>query len=307
MANQHYVVGIDVGGTNLRFALVGADGEIVARRRIATPMNRAAFLSKLNENVGFMATELSGAGSLTGVGIGMPGLIAPSGQILSSVNLQHCAGLNLESELQAVTGLPVAVVNDANAAACGEHRFGAGRPFRTFIMITIGTGIGGGLVLDGNLWTGVDGFAGEFGHLTVVPDGRACPCGNHGCVEQYSSATALLAIAGEQGIMIRDASVEALAALATAGDAQAIALFRDAGRYLGAAAAAVVNLLNPAAIIIGGGVAASFALMQSSMRAEIDLRAYRPSAAGVTIIKGELNDDAGVLGAAAVALERFSR
>jgi glucokinase len=307
VANQHYVVGIDVGGTNLRFALVGADGEIVARRRIATPMNRAAFLSKLNENVGFMATELSGAGSLTGVGIGMPGLISPSGQILSSVNLQHCAGLNLESELQSVTGLPVIAVNDANAAACGEHRFGAGRPFRTFIMITVGTGIGGGLILDGNLWTGVDGFAGEFGHLTVVPDGRACPCGNHGCVEQYASATALLAIAGEQGIMIRDASVEALAALATAGDAQAIALFRDAGRYLGAAAAAVVNLLNPAAIIIGGGVAASFALMQSSMRAEIDLRAYRPSAAGVTIIKGELNDDAGVLGAAAVALERFSR
>jgi glucokinase len=305
--NQRYVVGIDVGGTNLRLALIRADGEIVSRRRIATPMNRADFLGKLNENVGLMASELSGAGTLTGVGIGMPGLIAPSGQIFSSVNLPHCEGLNLESELKSLTGLPVVAVNDANAAACGEHRFGAGRPFRTFIMITIGTGIGGGLVLDGSLWTGVDGFAGEFGHITVIPDGRECPCGNRGCVEQYSSATALMTAAREKGILnAADTSVETLAIMAAAGDRQANALFRDAGRFLGTAAATVVNLLNPEAIIIGGGVAASFSFMQDSMRAEIDLRAYKPSAARVAIIKGELNDDAGVLGAAAVALARFS-
>jgi glucokinase len=211
--------------------------------------------------------------------------------------------MNLAQEVQALAGLPVVAVNDANAAAFGERLFGVGRQYRTFIMITIGTGIGGGIVLDGKLWTGVDGFAGEFGHLTVIPDGRGCPCGNKGCVEQYSSATAIMAIARESGILC--SSVENLAVMSAEGDTQVTALFNEAGLHLGSAAASVINLLNPEAIIIGGGVAASFSLMHDSMRKEIDERSYRPSAKRLKILTGELGDDAGLLGAAAVAFDRF--
>jgi glucokinase len=298
------VIGIDVGGTNLRLATVGQDGAIYDKLKMSTPTDRSSFISELAGSIALLSEKALESGArVFGAGIGMPGLISPSGEIFSSVNLPHCEGMNLEKEVQALAGLPVVAVNDANAAAFGEHLFGAGRSFRTFIMITIGTGIGGGIILDGKLWTGVDGFAGEFGHLTVVPDGRRCPCGNKGCVEQYSSATAIMALGRERGILC--SSVENIAAMSAAGDKQAAALFNEAGVHLGTAAASVVNLLNPEAIIVGGGVAASFSLMHDSMRKEIDERSYRPSAERVKILTGELGDDAGVLGAAAVAFDRF--
>ncbi|GAM10044.1 glucokinase [Geobacter sp. OR-1] len=304
---ESVVAGIDVGGTNLRLALVAENGNVIERLKMPTGGNRAAFISQLSENILLLSDKAVALNAgMLGVGIGMPGLISPSGEIFSSVNLSYCEGLNLATELQSLTGLPVVTVNDANAAAFGEYRFGAGRSLRTFIMITIGTGIGGGIILDGRLWSGADGFAGEFGHLTVVPGGRGCPCGNNGCVERYASATAILATAREQGMLSSpDASVETLAAMSAAGDLMATKLFEDAGRYLGSAAAAAVNLLNPEAIIIGGGVAASFGIMREAMSTELCLRAYRPSVARLKILRGDLHDDAGVLGAAAVAFDRY--
>lgn len=305
--DRRLVAGVDVGGTNLRCALVDQDGTLTARHKMPTPGSAAAFTSRLSESIRNLSAQAAACGSsLCGVGIGMPGLISPSGKIFSSVNLPHCEGMNLSLELSQLTGIPVVAVNDANAAAFGELRFGAGRLYRTFMMITLGTGIGGGIILDGRLWTGADGFAAEFGHLSVVNDGRPCPCGSRGCVEQYASATALKAIAKERGIsLLPDDSLETLAARAAAGDVQVRALFSDAGKHLGAAASAVVNLLNPEAVIVGGGVAASFSLMCESMRKAIDQLSYRPSAERLTILTGELGDDAGVLGSAAVAFDRF--
>jgi glucokinase len=305
---QSLIVGIDVGGTNLRLAAVDKNGSILDRLRMPTGCNRTEFISQLAVNITLLSEKSVQTGSrVIGVGIGMPGLISPSGEVFSSVNLPHCEGINLEKEVELLTGIPVVAVNDANAAAFGEYRFGAGRLFRTFMMITIGTGIGGGLVLDGNLWAGADGFACEFGHLTVVPDGRPCACGNYGCLEQYASATAILAMAKEKGLLGSSSadSVETLAAASVKGDVEISALFQEAGSYLGAASAAVVNLLNPEAIIVGGGVSASFSLMQDSMRKVVDERAFRPSSKRLQILKGALCDDAGVLGAAAVAFAKF--
>lgn len=305
--DRRLVAGVDIGGTNLRCALVDQYGVVTDRLKMPTPWACPPFLSLLSESVQTLAARATARGyPLCGVGIGMPGLITPSGTIFSSVNLSYCEGLDLPQEIRSLTGVPVVAVNDANAAAFGEYRFGAGRPFRTFMMMTIGTGIGGGIILDGRLWAGADGFAAEFGHLTVLPDGRPCPCGNRGCVEQYSSATALMAIARERGIVSSpEETVESLAARCVAGDEPVRTLFSEAGKHLGTAVSAVVNLLNPEAIIVGGGVAASFSLMRDSMRKEIDERSYRPSAQRLEILAGELGDDAGVLGAAAVAFESF--
>lgn len=305
--NAVMAVGIDIGGTNTRMAVVDREGVLHEKIRMSTAMNGPEFLSQIADAAGKLARNAGQSGHrIAGIGIGMPGLISPSGRIFSSVNLPHCEGVNLSDELHAVTGIPAVTVNDANAAAFGEYLFGAGRPFRTFMMITIGTGIGGGIVLDGRLWSGAHGFAGEFGHLTVVPGGKRCRCGNSGCVEQYSSATAIMNAARAEGMLpLADVSVEDLASLAYGGDMVARSLFENAGHYLGAAAASVVNLLNPEAIIVGGGVAASFSLMHDAMRCEIDRRSYRAAAEHLRLLQCELCDDAGVLGAAAVAFDRF--
>lgn len=307
MSGRAAVVGIDIGGTNLRFALVTADGDVCSRLRLPTETTRAGFLHQLTAGIRELQQQASQLGCRpVAAGAGMPGLVTRSGEILSSVNLPHCEGVNLARELAQSTGLSAVVGNDANVAACGELRFGAGRPYRSFLMVTLGTGVGGGLILDGLLWTGSDGFAGEFGHMTVEPDGRPCPCGNRGCLEQYASATALVAAARESGLPGAVAeSAESLAEAARSGDPRVMALFSRAGRYLGIAAAGVINLLNIEAIVVGGGVAASFPLWGEAMRQEIDMRGFRPAVARVAVVRSELGDDAGVLGAAALAFADY--
>lgn len=302
-------IGIDIGGTNTRLALVDESGEIWSRRRFVTPGDLNGFLRQVSEGISLLKDEAATAGSSVAcVGIGMPGLISRGGVVLSSVNLPHCEGIDLVSRISGMTGLPVAVGNDANVAACGEHRFGAGRPFRSFLMITVGTGIGGGLILDGRLWEGSQGFAGEFGHITVDPLGLPCACGNRGCVEQYASATAMVESAAKRGLFTgNDLDAGSLAQAAVAGDPHAREIFSVAGRALGVAAAAVVNLLNIEAIVVGGGVAASFPLFSGAMEDEMRSRAFRPAVAHVSIVKGDLGDDAGLLGAAALALQGVFR
>ncbi len=306
MNSARTVIGIDVGGTNLRFALVRDDAKILSRSRVATAVSWDGFLRQLTSGIASMCGEAEAGGiRVDGIGIGMPGLIDPSGVIISSVNLSHCEGKNLAAEIGECAGVDVTVANDANAAAIGEFRFGAGRPFRSFLMITIGTGIGGGIVLDGKLWAGDDGFAGEFGHITVEPKGHPCPCGNSGCVEQYSSSTAIVAAARETGCWpAEQVSTKWLADVAAGGDRRATELFADAGRSLGVAAAAVVNLLNPGAIIIGGGVAESFQLIVPAMLEEMQKRAFSPAMDRIALLRAELGDDAGILGAAALAFSR---
>jgi glucokinase len=235
------------------------------------------------------------------VGLGIPGLISNDGVIRSSVNLMPLEGMNLADLVSSDIGLPVVALNDANASAIGEQRFGAGRPYASSLMLTIGTGVGAGLILDGRLWTGVDGAAGEFGHITVEPNGRLCGCGNRGCLEQYASATAIAACAAGEAQDADASGAAAVAARALRGDPRAAAIFEQAGYYLGIAAAGVVNLLNLEAIILGGGVARSFELLAAPMRRELLARCFPIPGERVRILRGELDDDAGVLGAAATA------
>lgn len=304
------VIGIDIGGTNTRFALVRGNGSISGRRRCGTAGDREGFFRQLNDGISFLCAEAESQGvAVTAVGAGMPGLISRNGRVLSSVNLPHCEGVDLADGITALSGLPAVAANDANAAACGEHLFGAGRGYRSMLMITVGTGIGGGLILDNRLWEGADGFAGEFGHITVEPLGLSCACGNRGCVERYSSATAMVAAAASsatpRGHELSNTGL--LAAAAFAGDRLALDIFENAGRALGIAAAAVVNLLNIEAIVVGGGVAESFPLFAVAMDNEMRSRAFAPAVSSVRIVKGELGDDAGLLGAAALVIQEVYR
>lgn len=298
---QDVCIGVDVGGTNLRLALVDRGGLVLAR--IAEPTRGdcglPSVLSRLSEAVERLQGEAQARGrKVAALGVGLPGLVLADGVVRSSLNLPALEGVNLARELSGAAGLPLFVMNDANACAVGEQRYGAGRGYNSLLMLTVGTGVGAGLILDGKLWTGADGAAGEFGHVTVEPEGRPCGCGNRGCLEQYASATALSA--GE-------IDAAAVARRAREGDAEALALFEEAGRYLGIAAAGVVNLLNLEAIVLGGGGSESFDLLEPFIWREIASRSFAIPGARVRLEKGALGDDAGVLGAAAVAFDTLQQ
>lgn len=308
-------IGIDIGGTNLRLALVDDQGAILHKTKCRTDIHhgRQAFLSLLGKGVEALLAVARDSGiNPVGLGAGVPGLISNEGHVYVSVNLRPLDGVNIRDELQALSGLPTVVANDVNAFAFGESVHGAGRDFRSFLMVTLGTGVGGGLILNGKVWTGIDGVAGEFGHMTVEPEGRLCPCGNRGCLEQYASASALVAsakemIRGQQDVFGAGRgsdviSTKMLAVAAQDGNTAALGLFAEAGRYLGIAAASVANLLNIEAVIIGGGVASSFDLLCESMKREVLARAFPIPGKRLFIRRAALGDDGGILGSAALAM-----
>lgn len=305
---------MDIGGTNVRMGLVARDGSVVARRQLPclTEKGLEQFLDSLRVEINGLKREAAQQGeTLLALGSGVPGLIDSHGVVLSSVNLRFLENHNLRNSLEEISRLPTVMLNDANAAALAEASHGSGRPYSSLLHFTLGTGVGSGLILNGKLWTGIDGTAAEYGHATVEPQGIPCPCGNIGCLEQYASATAIARMAREgvasgahTSLRIGDGlrpDAEQLALAARNGDRLALSCFATAGRYLGIAAATAVNLLNLEAIIIGGGVAQSYELLADDVVNEIKRRAFKVPAERVRVLKGELGDDAGLLGAAAAA------
>lgn len=307
------VIAIDIGGTNLRFALVDIAGRFLCRSRTLSRIDQGldAFCSRLLEGIEEMRQNALMAGaSVMGVGVGVPGLVGRGGVIHASVNMRPLDGFNLPLFLEQQTSLPAKCGNDANLIALGEFFHGAGRDLKSFVAVTLGTGVGSGLVLDGRLWSGSGGFAAELGHVTVEPEGRACRCGNRGCLEQYASAGAIVRTAGEllgRHLPEGDSApldAELVARLARQGRGEALTAFEVAGRYLGIALASLSNTLNLEAIVMCGGVASSLALMLSSLVNELEKRCFSQVFANLSIRVGELGDDAGLLGAAALARER---
>ncbi len=278
------VLAADVGGTSIRAARIDEEGRILDRRSGPTPQDPregVALLRRFWEELGW------GAGRAMVIA---GGISATTGEITQSPNLRRWEGLRPGPELECQ------VHNDANGAALGEIWKGALRGKRSALLVTLGTGVGGGLVLDGKLWTGRDGSAGEIGHTAVFPEGPECGCGARGCLEIYASATAVARAAGA-------ADAEAAAVAARRGDARSVAAFAQAGRALGIAFANVANLLNVEAFCLGGGMAAALDLLLPSMCAELDARAFRLARKGLAIVPAALGNDAGLLGAAWAALQ----
>jgi glucokinase len=313
---NNLVCAVDLGGTNLRAANIDRDGRVYRRIRTATPETDKAedIVSAIVAAVRECETEgLKRGAQIQAVSVVVPGSVQfGTGVVVNAPNIPSLPGFRLTAALSEGLEQPVLLENDANAAALGEMWRGAARNCKTIICLTLGTGVGGAIVLDGELWRGVDGTAGEIGHTSVEPFGGVkCKCGNVGCLEVYASATAIVRMAREglaqhpssslNSIPEAELTSETIARAAVESDPLALDVFRKAGAYLGIAMANVINIFNPEMIVIGGGVAAAWDLFVEHARAEVARRAFPVPAAGCQIVRAECGDDAGLLGAAWLA------
>lgn len=310
-------IAADLGGTNLRMAVVDAAGAIISRNRMSTPSDgdQEDIVSAILQVVDVFKAELRNKYKIAGFGAAMPAIVnSHDGVILRSPNLPQLNDLPFAQLFAKKLELPVVLENDANAAAVGERWKGAAQGVRNSIHVTLGTGVGGGIIIDGRLVRGIDGTAGEIGHIAVEPEGYPCGCGSRGCVEQYSSASAIVRMAKEQLPRFPESVLRSNLELTPldvfeagmAGDSLSIEVFRQAGTYLGIALGGLVNVLNPEVIVIGGGVSAGWDLFIEPLHAEILRRAFPHPGERVKLVRSELGDDAGILGAAFLASEKIS-
>jgi glucokinase len=311
------VIGIDVGGTNLRGALVGPDGKIINRMKIASDADQG--IEAVIDNLVRLIKSIGGGEDVSAVGFGIPGIIDfKAGIITQAPNICNVNNYPIRENLRTRLGdaIPVIIENDANCAALGEWWMGAGKDVGSLVIITLGTGVGGGIVLDGKLWRGADGMGGEVGHMTIYPDGAKCNCGNYGCLESYSSATAIRRMVKE---ILSDSNSktalrelvndedpgrmpEAVMKAAQEGDRAALGIWEQFGTALGIGMASLVNILNVEMIVIGGGVSQAWEMFIGKALAELKRRALRAPAERVEVMKSMLGDDEGIIGASYLAL-----
>ena len=302
-------IGVDVGGTKIAAAVVTPEGEVLNEVRYPSSGPKERLLSSMARSV----NEVRDGFEVGGVCLAVPGTVSTvENKIIDAPNLHTIEGIPLKDELEERTGLTTTVENDANAAAWGEFRFGAGSEVSHLIFITLGTGVGGGVISHGVLLRGAQGAGGEMGHITIQATGPRCGCGNHGCLEALASGTAIARRAREVASEEPDSALgqlaveravlgEDVAKLARQGDEAAISVLRETGVWLGIGLAGFVNVFNPEVIAIGGGAARAGDLILDAARHEVRLRAMSPSRDLVEIKEATLGADSGVLGAAALA------
>ncbi len=294
------VLAVDLGGTNIRMAAVSPDGFIHHLARRKTPANVSpAQLVDLTEFLARECGDIVPENTLVkGIAFGSPAPAArdSNGVLTQLPNLPSLNGMNLAAALRERFSLPVTLENDATAAAIGEFWLGASKNVQNSIMVTLGTGVGGGLIIDSEPYRGIDGTAGEIGHTCVEPEGNPCGCGSRGCIEQYASATAIVRMGREFGLTF-DTAHEIYIAAAN-GDEVARKVYRKMGKYLGITLAGLINVLNPEMIVIGGGMAAGWDAFIGPLKAEVNDRAFKTPASRAEIVRSDLGDNAGLLGVA---------
>lgn len=314
-----YTVGIDIGGTKIAGALVDADGNLVREHRVSTPADDSAALT---EAVADLIKILAAGETVLGAGVAAAGFIdAAQANIIYAPNLSW-RNEPFKAKLEDRVNLPVLLENDANAAGWAEYRYGAGRGTKHMVMLTLGTGVGGAIVVDGHLLRGGFGAAAELGHLRVVPEGLACGCGQFGCIEQYGSGTALLRNAKELAASGKPEGARLAELAHAAGDLSGnevyqailekdpgtIGLVGDMGSWIGQAIASLAAVLDPELVVIGGGVSAVgeplFGPMREAYESHLSARGYRPELA---IKPAEFLNDAGLVGVADLARTAFAK
>lgn len=301
-------IGIDLGGTRIKAGLV-RDGAITKRttKYLAPGDKEPAGITRLLRET--ISEVSSGDKNYDGVGIGVPGVVDyERGVICQSPNFPLWKNLPLRSMLFETVGITARIDNDANAIASGEAAYGAGRGFGSFICITLGSGVGGGLILDGKIYRGADGMAGEVGHMTIHPDGYPCTCGNRGCLEQYASRNGLKNMVSRDNlfgdltdVFLKDPDFpERLYEAGKNGDEKIAGYFHDFGKSLGVAAGSLLNIFNVKLIVLCGGLSRSFDLFGRALLEEAEKRCFQAVWRGARIATGELGEDAGILGAASL-------
>jgi glucokinase len=294
-----YSIGLDLGGTNLRAAAVDREGKLIERvaGKTAYSAGREAILGEMVEAISTLR-ERCGATGLAGIGVAVPGFILlREGVIRNSNNLASLENFPIRDELSRRLGAPVILENDANAAALGEKWIGAGRTVDDLVMLTLGTGIGGGVISNGRVIRGYLGMAGELGHITVVPNGNPCGCGNRGCVEKHASATAITAMAKLLGLGDAMSSKDVYD-LAEAGNEKARSIFVSMGEALGITLAMLINTFNFPLYLLSGGVIAAWDMFAPAMIEETRRRSFTLRASETRIEKAELGNEAGLYGSA---------
>ncbi len=297
-----YAIGIDLGGTNLRAAAVDRDGKMLNRiSGKSAGADRETVIRDMVDSIKALQAGLPNQ-QLKGVGIGVPGFILmDQGIVLSAPNLPALENYPVRDEVERLLGAKVTLENDANAAALGEQWIGAGRGVEDLILLTLGTGIGSGIIVDGKILRGYLGMAAEIGHTTYSLNGYPCGCGNSGCVEKYASATAVSAMAKLMNLG-SDLSAEEVFHLAKAGNPRALQIFDSVGLALGTLLATLINTFNFPLYLLGGGMTAAWELFETSMRAEASRRSFIFRKNPPRIERTGLGADAGLYGAAYLPL-----
>jgi glucokinase len=307
------VVAADLGGTHLRVATVDLNGHIHFRFKQITPHAGSAdeIVNALVHAVRECESKSAVSESIRAISVAVPGTVnVEKGIVVKVPNVSSLDGFPLVAALESELGRTAILENDANAAALGEMWQGAARGRRSIICVTLGTGVGGGIILDGKLWRGADGSAGEIGHMCLDPfAGPPCNCGGRGCLEVYASATAIVRMMREALAHYPHSSLHASRGITAeeiyraglAGDELALEVFRRMGAYLGIGLANLINILNPELIVIGGGVVNGWELFEKHMSEKIAERAFPSPATRGTVVRAECGDDAGLLGAAHLA------
>lgn len=316
-----FAVGIDIGGTFTKLAVLDGQEQVLAEGRLATEAESGPV--RVVPRIAAATRELvAGAGLELGraraVGVGIAGLVERATGVLAACpNLPGFEGFRAAEAFGDALGIPAVVENDASACALGEARLGAGRGRDPVVLLTLGTGVGGGIVLGGNLVHGRGGFAGEFGHMALsIDDGPRCACGQRGCVEAYLRSSHVVALALEfaargqpppgaalaRALASGEATARLVGEAARAGDPVATAVFSELGRVLGIAIANIISVMNPAMVIVGGGVALAGEVLLDTARVVALARVVPPLAREVEIVPAALGDRGGMLGAALLAL-----
>jgi glucokinase len=294
-----YSIGVDLGGTNLRAAAVDQRGAILEKISLSTDLaaGRDAVIEDIVANIAGLRQTM-GRGGLVGVGIGVPGFIRmKEGMIVGSHNMPGFDNFPVRDEISRRLGSPVILENDANAAALGEKWMGAGRDVQDLVLLTLGTGIGGGVISHGRVLHGYVGMAGELGHITVMPYGNPCGCGNRGCLEKHASATAIEAMAKlcALGDNLTAKDVHDLALL---GNGNARRIFVSMGRALGIALASLVNIFNFPLYLLSGGMVPAWDLFAPAMFEEVRERSFTYRNTQTRLERASLGNEAGLFGAA---------
>ncbi|MDD5680134.1 MAG: ROK family protein [Candidatus Omnitrophica bacterium] len=311
---KKYIVGADIGGTHTKVALLDLSGHI---------LHKTDFLTKNHKSGKLIKAVVSAVGEIIeknkirkhdilGLGIGLPGLVDfKKGLVFCLTNVPGWKNVALKKILEGETGLPVFVDNDVKVMAMGELRFGAGKGYKNIVCLTLGTGVGGAVIMDGNLCRGSSLVAGEIGHIPINEAGPLCNCGSHGCLEAYvgreyflhnarkklrsaPNAAAMRMVRGNVSLI----TPELLKKAAEKGDSVSIGIWQEAGLHIGNAIAGVVNLLNPQLVIIGGGMAEAGEIIFSSIKKAVNKKSMKIPAKAVKIVKAKLGNDAALIGAA---------
>src|SRR5580698_5129008 len=296
---SEYSIGVDLGGTNLRAAAIDQQGKMLDKIAGSTELQagRDAVINDMVQSIETLRKRL-GEHNLRGVGIGLPGFILmDKGIIVGSNNMPEFENYPVRKEIEKRLGAKVILENDANAAALGEKWMGAGREVNDLVLMTLGTGIGGGIIVNGDILRGHLGMAGEFGHMTAVPNGNPCGCGNTGCLEKHASATAISAMAKLIGLG-HDLTSEDVYKLAVSGDSRALAVFRTMGEALGVAIANLVNIFNFPLYLLSGGPLPAWDFFAPPMMDEVKRRSFTFRNAPTRIERATLGNEAGLYGAA---------